>query len=467
MSEKLKNVTYSFPFSIFFCQKSRKNSLTKTLYSFLGVFAILLSGCSGSAITPPSESTVNNPPPTTVKFWTYCTTPERDQDFLRFQQLLKEKNPEIKLEYLGLPGDSSTFMQKLDVAIASDTAPDFTDFYDSKYIKYGFYEPLDAFYNTWSERDTLGSAAIAQARAYDPKQHRLYTLPFSMQPWGMWVRPDQLQSVGLSVPQTWEELFTAAQTLTNRENDRYGIALRGGPGSSNTLEALMYAYSGIPNYFDKNGNCTINNPLHVEFVQKYLGLYNRYSAQDDLVKGWTQLTASFQAGKAGIIFHNFGSGTSIATAFYGDQTRYRAAVFPKAKDSGKQMRFVAMRSVSMNSKSKVKDAAFQAMTLYCSAEVQIPRCKTQGEVPVCLDANLAAGKPDERPDYLLLAEKIVAGKDGSAQIMAPVYLPQYSEIQAQMEPKIQKVMTGSLSANDMLEQWASLLEAAKRDFERT
>lgn len=466
MSKKLKNVTYSFPFSILLCQNRKKNRLPKAAVSLLGAFAMLLSGCSGSAATAPSESAVSSSPTTTVKFWTYCTTPERDQDFLRFQQILKEKNPDIKLEYLGLPGDSSSFMQKLDVAIASDTAPDFTDFYDSKYIKYGFYEPLDSFFNTWSERDTLSSDAIAQARAYDPKQHQLYTLPFSMQPWGMWVRPDLLQSAGLSVPQTWEEFFTATQTLTNRENDQYGIALRGGPGSSNTLEALMYAYSGQTNYFDKNGKCTINNPLHVEFVQQYLGLYNRYSAQDDLVKGWTQLTASFQAGKAGIIFHNFGSGISIATAFYGDHTRYRAAVFPKAKNSGEQMRFVAMRSVSMNSKSKVKDAAFQAMTLYCSAEVQIPRCKTQGEVPVCAGANLASSNADERHEYLLLAEEIVNGKDGSVPIEAPVYLPQYSEIQAQMEPQIQKVMTGSLSAKEMLDQWASLLEAAKKDFER-
>lgn len=465
MSKRLKNVTYSFPFSILFRQKKEQNRLPKAAFSLLGVFAMLLSSCSGSATVPPSESAVSSTPQTTVKFWTYCSTPERDQDFIRFQQLLKEKNPEIKLEYLGLPGDSSTFMQKLDVAIASDTAPDFTDFYDSKYIKYGFYEPLDAFYNTWSERNSLSSDAIAQARAYDPKQHQLYTLPFSMQPWGMWVRPDLLQSAGLSVPQTWEEFFTATQTLTNRENDQYGIALRGGPGSSNTLEALMYAYSGIPNYFDKNGKCTINNPRNVEFAQQYLGLYNRYSAQDDLVKGWTQLTQSFQAGKAGIIFHNFGSGTSIAMAFYGDKTRYRAAVFPKSKESGQQMRFVAMRSVSMNSKSKVKDAAFQAMTLYCGAEVQIPRCKTQGEVPVSTE--LSTVYSDYRPDYLLLAEKIVEGKDGSAQILAPVYLPQYSDIQAQMEPKIQKVMTGSLSAKEMLDQWASLLESAKRDFDRS
>lgn len=433
---------------------------------FLSVL-FLFAGCAGPAASPPNESAASSSPEITVKFWTYCTTPERDQDFIRFQQILKERHPEITLDYLGSRGDIPTFMQKLDVAIASDTAPDFTDFYDSKYIWSGFYEPLDAFYDKWDEKDSLSADAVFQARAYDPKEHRLYTLPFAMQPWGMWVRTDLLQSVGLGVPQTWEEFFTAVQKLTNRENDQYGIALRGGPGSSNTLEALMYAYSGITEYFDKDGKCTINSPKNVEFAERYLGLYNRYSAQDDLVKGWTQLTAAFQAGKAGVIFHNFGSGTSIATAFYGDQSRYRAAEFPRTADGTGQMRFVLMRSVSMNSKSEVKEAAFQAMTVYCGKEVQIPRCKTQGEVPVCVGAAASADYLDDDHPYLKLTEWIVSGKDGSAQIQIPVYLPRYTEIQSEVDPMIQKVMTGSMSAGDMLDQWARLLETAKKEFDGT
>lgn len=444
-----------------------RKSAHKTVCFLLSTALLLLTGCTGPAAAMPNESAVSSLPKTTVKFWTYCVTPERDQDFIRFQQILKERYPEITLDYLGIPGDIPTFIQKLDVAIASDTAPDFTDFYDSKYIKSGFYEPLDSFYEKWSEKDSLSADAILQAREYDPKQHRLYTLPFSMQPWGMWVRTDLLQSTGLSVPQTWDEFFLAVQKLTNRENDQYGIALRGGPGSSNTLEALMYAYSGLTNYFDKNGKCTINSPKNVEFVERYLGLYNRYSAQDDLVKGWTQLTASFQAGKAGIIFHNFGSGTSIATAFYGDHSRYQAAEFPRAAGTNAQMRFVSMRSVSMNSKSDVKEAAFQAMTVYCSEQVQIPRSKTQGEVPVWVGTAASPDYMDDNHPYLKLAEQIVSGKDGSSQIQVPVYLPQYTEIQSEVEPMIQKVMAGSMSAKDMLDQWAKLLEAAKKEFDNS
>lgn len=444
-----------------------KKTARKAAGLLLTAVLLLPVGCADHTAAPPDESAVSSLPETTVKFWTYCTTPEREQDFVRFQQILKEQHPEITLDYLGIPGDIPTFMQKLDVAIASDTAPDFTDFYDSKYIKSGFYEPLDAFYDQWSEKESLSADAILQARAYDPKQQRLYTLPFSMQPWGMWVRTDLLQSAGMGVPQTWDDFFTAVQKLTNRENDQYGIALRGGPGSSNTLEALMYAYSGLTDYFDKNGKSTVNSPKHVEFVERYLGLYNRYSAQDDLVKGWTQLTASFQAGKAGIIFHNFGSGTSIATAFYGDQSRYQAADLPRTADGSAQMRFVMMRSVSMNSKSDVKEAAFQAMTVYCSAAVQIPRCKTQGEVPVVDGAASSPDYLDDNHPYLRLAEQMVSGKDGSVQIQVPVYLPQYTEIQLEVEPMIQKVMAGSMSAKDLLDQWAKLLEAAKKQFDST
>lgn len=74
------------------------------------------------------------------------------------------------------------------------------DFYDSKYVKSGSYESLDAFYDHWSEKESLSVDATPQARSHDPKQQRLYTSLFSMQLWGMWVRTDLLQSVGMGVP---------------------------------------------------------------------------------------------------------------------------------------------------------------------------------------------------------------------------------------------------------------------------
>ena len=111
-----------------------KKTARKAAGLLLTAVLLLPVGCADHTAAPPDESAVSSLPETTVKFWTYCTTPEREQDFVRFQQILKERHPEITLDYLGIPGDIPTFMQKLDVAIASDTAPDFTDFSRSVYL---------------------------------------------------------------------------------------------------------------------------------------------------------------------------------------------------------------------------------------------------------------------------------------------------------------------------------------------
>lgn len=429
---------------------------------------VLLTGC-GSGSTPdasqPDRSEDGGKAGTSVSFWTYCTTPERDLDFQNFAQVLKKEYPDIALDYVGSPGDIPTFAQKLDVAIASDTAPDLTDYYDSKYIRNGFYEPLDTYFDRWAGKDSLDPAAVEKIRSFDPQGRTLYALPFSTQPWGMWVRKDLLEAAGLSIPRTWDEFFTAVQKLTDKEKDQYGIALRGGPGSSNTLEALMYSYSGLTEYFDQNGKCTVNHPKNVEFVKRYLGLYNQYSAKDDLIKGWTQLTASFQAGKAAIIFHNFGSGTSMDAAFHNDSTKYQAVTLPGSADGKTGSRFMMMRAAAINSKSKVKDAAFQTMTVYCGAAVQVPRCKTQGEVPVDRDALAVLESRDDTRPYIRLAVQLVSEGGGAEAIDPPVYLPEYSEIQTAVEPMVQKVMTGKMSAEAMLNQWAQMLEKAQRNFE--
>ena len=41
---------------------------------------------------------------------------------------------------------------------------------------------------------------------------------------------------------------------------------------------LTYSYSGITNYFTPDGKSTINDPKNMEFVDKYIGCYNKFTA---------------------------------------------------------------------------------------------------------------------------------------------------------------------------------------------
>ena len=77
------------------------------------------------------------------------------------------------------------------------------------------------------------------------------------------------EAKGLETPTTWDEVFDDVEKLTDKSNGVYGFSIRGGAGSSQQLEQMLYQYSGITEMFDKDGNSTINDPKHVEFLEKF------------------------------------------------------------------------------------------------------------------------------------------------------------------------------------------------------
>ena len=102
--------------------------------------------------------------------------------------------------------------------------------------------------------------------------------------------------------------------MTDASKGVYGFSFRGDSSSCVELQHAMYAYSGIEDYFDENGKCTINAPEHVEFVTRYAALYNKYTAESDITNGYKEMVAAFDGGYAAMIFHNTGSAAEHASA---------------------------------------------------------------------------------------------------------------------------------------------------------
>ncbi|GJM68090.1 hypothetical protein HMSSN036_03060 [Paenibacillus macerans] len=115
-------------------------------------------------------------------------------------------------------------------------------------------EPLDDYFAAWEDKDLISPEIIASNRKLDAKEGKLYALPYSSQTWNLWVRPDWFKEAGLKLPETWPDFFTAVEKLTDKGKSRYGLSIRGGAGSANTLEMLMYSYSGITDYLPRMAN---------------------------------------------------------------------------------------------------------------------------------------------------------------------------------------------------------------------
>ncbi len=402
------------------------------------------------------------PKRSTITFWAAAVTPERDQFFNEVVKKFEAKYPDIHVEYLGIPGDLVGYRQKWDVAFASGTDPDITNDFNSKQVQIGALEPLDKYFNKWAERKLINPALVTGNRSFDPKHHKLYALPYSAQPWVMWIRPDWFKVAGLKIPETWDEFFAAIPKLTDKEKGVYGLSIRGGGGSANTLEMLMYSYSGIQNYFDSKGHSTINNPKNVEFVEKYLGMYNKYTPEDDLTKGWTQLAATFQSGKAAVVVHNLGSASSHEKAFGGDRSKFMAISFPKSVKGYRQHPGLMPLGLTMSKHSKDKEAVWKFLTFYLSKETNSAYGKLYGEIPANSEA--ADDAWVHQLPYMETGSQFINSK--TTQFGSnPFYLPNYTTIQAKIEPSIQMVMLKQKTAKQMLDEWAKMLEKEKTDFD--
>jgi len=424
--------------------------------------SLILTGCGGSKSQGSANG--NSKDKTKVTFWGASVTPEREAFFKNFQKKVSETYPDIELDFLGVPGDIAAYRQKLDVAIAAGKAPDITNEFRASLVTNGYYEDLTPYFEKWESKDKINPSLIKATKTFDPAGKGIYALPYSSQTWNLWVRPDWLKEKGLETPTNWDQFFTDVEKLTDKDKGQYGLAIRGGAGSANTLEMLMYSYSGITNYFTPDGKSTINDPKNVEFVDKYLGCYNKFTAQDDLTKGWTELANSFQSSKSGIVVHNLGSGTAMAGAFKNDTTKFQAAKFPASSQGYVLHPGLVPLGLSMSSKSENKDAVWKVMTLYLSEEVNAEYCKLYGEIPANLDATKDSFFKDTQ--YMSVGVDLVTSKDVKFAD-TPTYLPTYSNVQAQMESAIQKVMSKQMTSKEMLDQWAALLEKAKKDYDQS
>ena len=202
----------------------------------------------------------------------------------------------------------------------------------------------------------------------------------------------------------------------------------------------------------------------MEFVDEYLGCYNKFTAQDDLTKSWTELANSFQSSKAGIVVHNLGSGISMASAFNNDNSKFQAAKFPVSSKGEVVHPGLIPLGLSMSSKSENKDAVWKVMTLYLSKEVNTEYCKIYGEIPANIEATKDSFFKDTQ--YMSVGVDLETSKDVKFSD-TPYYLPAYSNIQSKMESSIQKVMSKQMTSKEMLDQWAVLLEKAKKDYDQS
>ena len=211
-----------------------------------------------------------------------------------------DKHPDIELEWVTL--EENILRQRVTTDIAAKGGQ-----YDVMTIgtyevpiwaKQGWLVKLDALGEDYDLDDIL--PAIRKGLTVDGA---LYAAPFYGESSMVMYRTDLLSEAGLEMPKapSWEFIAKAAEAMTDRENDIYGICLRGKAGWGENVALLTaMANSFGARWFDEQWKPQLDSQAWLDTMEYYLDVMGKYGPPGASSNGFNENLALFQTGKCGM-----------------------------------------------------------------------------------------------------------------------------------------------------------------------
>ena len=243
-------------------------------------------------------------------------------DMIRMQKLtddFKKRNPGIDLEWVTL--EENVLREKVTTDIATKAGQ-----YDVLTI--GTYEVPIWAKQGWLVPLSLGAdydvgdllPPIRSALSYDGK---LYAAPFYGESSMLMYRKDLFAKAGLTMPEkpTWDFIKTAADKITDKNNEIYGICLRGKAGWGENmalLTTMANSYGG--RWFNEKWEPQFTGPEWKTALETYLDLMKKDGPPGASSNGFNENLALFQAGKCGMWID-----ATVAASFVSDPKQSKVA----------------------------------------------------------------------------------------------------------------------------------------------
>lgn len=438
--------------------------ISKTIVTSLLGVSLLLTGCNSSETTEVNEngnSKANGDEKVTITFWDENAGPQRTPIWEELISRFEAKNPNIDVEYVGLPKDSAK--QKLDAAIAADDMPDVASVQTSWLPEFVMREALlslDEQFEEWSEKDKINKSAIDFNKEI-VIDNKLYGIPYTQNLDILWYRADWFEEAGIKAPETWDDFFSTVEKMTDKGNNRYGFTIRGGAGGSFQLQRMMYAYSGIKEYITEDGKSTVNDPKHVEFLEKYLGLYEKFTPKSDITNGYKEMIAGFDTGAVAMVQHNIGSYGEHSESL--EEGQYAALPLPKTSDGKYVAEGGNTIGISIFKSTKHPEEAWEFVKFLNSAESQSYWNQEVGQIPT--NSDVLSEDWVKNSQHIETAFKVYEDPN-LVLYKPPFYLPEYRSILDNVvDSGVQEVMSGKATVKEFLDEWAKEIEAAQKQYD--
>jgi multiple sugar transport system substrate-binding protein len=213
-----------------------------------------------------------------------------------------EQQTGIKVRLEVLPEDQNR--QKLAVAFASGRGD--IDVFGSqrhqegaKYYSAGWYEPLKPMIDDRAlTAPNFDFADFAPQALNDATVGgKLIGMPLYSELQVLAYRKDLLQKAGLPVPETLDQLEAAAKRLTDKQQNQYGVCMRGKGAATTTIySGILHSMGG--QWVDAKGNPDFTSPAALKAFDYYGRMAREYGPPGAANFHWLQCQSQMAAGHA-------------------------------------------------------------------------------------------------------------------------------------------------------------------------
>lgn len=267
--------------------KKGDSMFTKTKKLAIAVGASLTLGSIANAATE-------------IEFWTTQTQSDRMKIIETLASTFEAMNEDITVNVV--PVDENEMATQMAAASAAGKLPNLIEAGSELLLAFGEEGILDAKTNKdileEVGEDRFFTGALNMLRA--PNGRDFYGVPLHGWLQGIWYRKDWFEEYGLEPPTTWEAIEKAAETLTDKGKNQYGILVGTKPEGYTEQVFTQLALSNGARQFNADGELIFNSPEMLETLKYYqrLAEYNPPGPQNWRARDY------YMQGKMGMFFYS-------------------------------------------------------------------------------------------------------------------------------------------------------------------
>ena len=393
---------------------------------------------------------------TTLKLTEVITSPARTEVLKGMVKKFEDANPGVNVEITSLPWGQA--FEKLATMVQGGNIPDVVEMPDrwlALYAANDQLEDLSAYLKDWKETPQLTDRAVQFGSWY---KNTPYMIPYGFYIRAMFWNKELFKKAGLDgAPKTMEEFVADAKKISALGDGKAGYCLRGGPGGTNGYIMFMLNELGSNEFFDQDGNSTLDQPGAVKGLQILADMYKGGSVPKDSVNwGFNEIVAGFYSGTCAMLDQD--PDALIAVAERMPKDKFAVAPMPLGP-AGKSFPTMGYAGWAMFKTSEHKDESWKLVSYLSSPKSNLEWAKTVGVIPIYKGA-----EKDPYFDTEQYRGWFTELNDPRWQLTAmPTYLEEFGYFADQLSISAgQELLLGQRTPEDVAKEWAAYLTDAQK-----